>query len=138
MTREPLLYICMPYRQGRYSTKENIARAAAVARYYAAQGYPVLLPHAMSPEVDPFNRLGHEYWLSTTLAAMEGCDVVVCGPGWQESEGCRGERERADELGLEVWEFTEHTFDDRMEERNDPALLEQPGSRTTPVEEVSP
>ena len=103
----PLVYIAMPFRAGRYSERENIARANEVGRWYAAKGYAVVVPHSMSPLLDPHNRLGDDYWLRLTMEVMERCDIVVCGPGWEESAGALAERERAEALGLEVWEMEE-------------------------------
>jgi hypothetical protein len=38
---------------------------------------------------------------------MEGCDVIVCGPGWEDSPGCRAEKARAEEIGLDIWTMEE-------------------------------
>lgn len=104
--RPPLLYICMPYRRGKYSTRENIARANAVGLYFAKQGYHVLVPHLMSG-CDPFNRLGDDYWLACTMNAMRGCTHIVLGPDHDTSEGCATEYEEAKRLGLEIWRMEE-------------------------------
>jgi hypothetical protein len=104
MTREPLLYIAAPFRG---DIRANVARANAFGRYYASLGYHVVVPHNMSRDMDPFNRLGNAYWLACTANMLRGCTHIVLTPGWEDSEGCRAEKALAEELGLEVWEVTE-------------------------------
>jgi hypothetical protein len=94
--REPLLYIAMPFRAGRYSQRENVARANAVGRHFASLGLAVVVPHNLSMEMDPFNRLGDDYWLRTTANVLIGCTHIVCGPEWETSAGAVDERALAD------------------------------------------
>lgn len=103
-----LLYICSPFRaSATRSQRENIAAANAFGRYFATQGWRVVVPHNLSGEMDPFNRLGDDYWLAVTLGVMEGCtDIALC-PGWRESQGCRSEEVRARELGMTIIEVEE-------------------------------
>ena len=92
----------MPYRRCTYSQRENIARANAVGRWLAEQGSHVLVPHNTSSELDPFNRLGDEYWLACTANMLAGCTHIVCGPGWEQSAGAVAERALAESLGLTI------------------------------------
>ena len=57
--------------------------------------------------VNPLN-LPHEHghtpeeYLAEDLIALETCDVIILGEGWENSSGCLQEHKRAVELGIEI------------------------------------
>lgn len=93
------LYIAGPFRG---DPRTNTAKAVAWGAHYTALGHPCIVPHLISRDLDPLNRMGDDWWLSATLKLMETCDEVVLTPGWYESEGCLAEMRRACELGLPI------------------------------------
>lgn len=44
-----------------------------------------------------------EWFLLATLELMRGCDAVFMLPGWEDSEGARGEKAEAERLGIPVF-----------------------------------
>ena len=102
MSRRPLLYIAGPYRG---DVRRNTLGAVMWGQHFAKLGYHVLVPHVCSKDIDPFNRLGDQYWLDCTANMLRGCTHIVLTPGWERSAGSVNERRIAEEMGIEIWEI---------------------------------
>lgn len=107
-----LIYIAGPYRpaNGR-SIDENAQDAEAAACDLIRSGAPALpiVPHSIGLRYSYLSPAGGDegYWLPATLALMERCHAVLMLPGWRMSSGATGERARAIEIGLPVFESVE-------------------------------
>src|SRR5690606_1456587 len=102
MSKIPVVYICGPYRNSaREGVQMNITAALQVAKLASLKGWAALCPHANSAHLDAITpELDDQFWLDSTMELMRRCDAVVLCPGWQRSEGVRGELDEADVRGL--------------------------------------
>jgi hypothetical protein len=100
----------MVYVAGKFSAKTrdgveaNIAAAVSCSLEVAkAGGFPVC-PHANTAHPD-FERVQpYPFWIEGTLLLMLACDALFMVPGWEQSSGARGERERAIAEGMHVFD----------------------------------
>lgn len=98
----PLIYIAGPYRADTKQGIELNRRVAELIGMHVARagGYPVI-PHNNTPQC--FEGLQPDgFWLEGTLALAETCHGMVMCPGWQFSEGSRGERDLFMRIGRPV------------------------------------
>jgi hypothetical protein len=101
-----LVYVAGPYRAKTAWQRElNIREAEELGFRIAVIGFVPVIPHTMYRHFD--GELTDEFWLGGTLALMERCDAVVLTGRWQESTGAKGERARALELELPVFDDIE-------------------------------
>lgn len=134
----PVVYICGPHRSStREGVQLNIQSAMQVGKLACLKGWSPVIPHsnaAMLDEILP--DLGDQFWLDATMELMRRCDAVVLAPGWQRSEGVKGELSEADRLKIPIYR-SEHelpyadVFLEEMEEDRlstpvslSPALME--------------
>jgi hypothetical protein len=101
----PLIYVAGPYSA---PTKDavslNIAAARHVGRLMVQKGWMPVIPHGNTYHFDELIDMPQSFWLSGTLNLMEQCDAVVLVDGWELSTGARGERQRALELRMPLYD----------------------------------
>lgn len=94
------------YIAGRFRAKdgwlinENVFVAEKAGRGVAQLGAMPLVPHSIGAHM-----AGTEddtFWLTGTLELMRRCDLVLVLPGWEDSQGARGEIAEAERIGLPV------------------------------------
>lgn len=97
-------YVVGPYRSATVrGFVENIRRAEAVALELWRLGFAVVCPHLNSALLD--GALPDDVWLRGELVLLGRCDLVVTVPGWEGSQGSRGELERAEAIDLDVYHW---------------------------------
>lgn len=102
-----VVYLAHPYRgAGEWQIRANIDRAATVARDLWKLGLAVLSPVTNSAFMSGPD-IPEEVFLRGGLELLSRCDAIVMGPGWRESEGCRAEKRRAEDLGMPVFDLDE-------------------------------
>lgn len=101
--RMEVVYVAGPYRSkdGMYGVKKNIDAAIDVARTLWVMGYVPICPHANSymmdgADVDP------EVFLDGDLELVRRSDSVCLLPGWEKSDGARGEVFLALDRGMPI------------------------------------
>lgn len=90
-----LIYLASAIRpKGNQTLRGNIAYAKKIALDLWDKGFVVFcpaantdLPHAKAQALGFYPR----YWLEADLYILKRCDVLVVAPGWELSEGVRGE-----------------------------------------------
>lgn len=97
------IYIAGPYRASTpEEIEQNIQRAEAMRPMVVSLGHVPVCPHSMTRGLD--GAATEEFWVKATLSIMERCDAVLLVPtDWSQSEGTRGEVDRAHELGMPVF-----------------------------------
>lgn len=99
MSKPLVWYTAGPYRaRGIWQTEINIRRAEEVAQSLRAHGQYVICPHTNCRWSDA--NVADAQYIAETLELMRRCDVVVVLPGWESSEGTRGEIAEAERLGM--------------------------------------
>lgn len=101
----PAVYVCGPYRsKTREGLQLNIQSALQVGKLACLKGWAPLIPHANTAPLDGVSpELDDQFWLDATMELMRRCDAVVLAPGWQRSEGVKGELNEADRLGIPIY-----------------------------------
>lgn len=99
------VYVAGPYRAPtREGIQLNIQSATQVGRLACLKGWSPVVPHANTALLDTITpELGDQFWIDATMELMRRCDAVVLCPGWQRSEGVKGELEEADKLGIPIF-----------------------------------
>jgi hypothetical protein len=98
-----LIYVAGPYRSkdGRQGVMENIFNAHMAASQLWALGYAALCPHKATQDLDRF--ASEQTFLAGTLEMALRCDAVVVLPGFENSEGTKGEISAAEAKGIPVF-----------------------------------
>lgn len=79
-------FISGPYRSNNiYGIQENIRNAERYAIKYWKLGYAVICPHKNTALFDGL--CPDIVWLDGDEELLKRSDVLVCIPGWEESEG---------------------------------------------------
>lgn len=105
-----LIYVAGRYRAPTFEgIAQNISAARKVGVAMAKMGWYPVIPHCNTAHME-LNTPGHgdDFWLAGTLELMTRCDAVVLVPGWESSEGTKGEVAKARELRLPVFELLDH------------------------------
>lgn len=99
------VYVAGPYRsKSREGVQMNIQSAMQVGKLACLKGWSPVVPHANTAMLDELvPELGDQFWLDATMELMRRCDAVVLAPGWQRSEGVKGELNEADRLGIPIY-----------------------------------
>lgn len=98
-----IIYVAGPYRAPSWNgVWDNIMRARAAARELWTKGWAVICPHANSIFMDgPEVPTGS--FLAGDLEILRRCDAVLMLPGWEQSEGSRGEHALAELLTIAIY-----------------------------------
>ena len=97
-----LLFVAGPYRSSsEWETLQNIRQAESLALQLWKMGFSVICPHKNTEWFG--GAAPDEVWLEGALEMVRRCDAVVCTPGWEQSEGARGETAVAKSLGIPVF-----------------------------------
>lgn len=97
-TKVPKRKIPRVYVAGKYSganaweIEQNIAHAKRWGAKLPPYALPVI-PHTNTAHMDAL--APYEFWIEATLDIMFVCDGVLMVPGWENSEGARGEHHAA-------------------------------------------
>ncbi len=101
-----LAYVAGPYRAASESAVvRNIRNAEAVAAELWKAGFAVICPHmntALLGGICP-----DDVWLKGDLVMLERCDLIVLAPGWRTSAGTLAEINKANELGIPIYQWPE-------------------------------
>ena len=96
-----LAFVTGPYRSKTiYGIKQNIESAEKVALELWKMGYAVICPHKNTALFD--GSVPDDVVIGGDLVILDRCDVIVMIPGWKNSEGAKGEHEKAKQLGLTI------------------------------------
>lgn len=102
LTEPLLLYVAGKYRG---DVKKNINEASKVGAALWGMGHYVITPHCNTAYMERYSHVSAEQFLAGDLRMLSHCDGIVLLPGWEESEGARGEEKFAREKGLLRWEW---------------------------------
>jgi hypothetical protein len=102
-----LVYLSSPYNHPDPEVKEKRRKAAcSAAGYLIERGIPVHSPIAHNAAIleQTSGKSGWEIWKPQDLALLKASTemVILCLPGWEASEGIRGEFHAAMEMGKPV------------------------------------
>jgi Domain of unknown function (DUF4406) len=105
MSEIKLLYVASPYRA---KTKElrdlHVESARHLGTLAARLGWFPVMPTVNTHRLgDLVPDAPEKLWLEGTAQLLRRCDAVLFGPGWENSEGCKGELVIAKEMGLDVF-----------------------------------
>jgi len=100
-----LIYVAGPYRA---KTKErlelHLAQATYVGVLLAEKGWFPVIPHLNTARFERYSPwLEDKFFLVGTLEMMRRCDAVCLVPGYEYSEGTKGEIAEAERIGLKVY-----------------------------------
>lgn len=79
---------------------ENVRRAERVGLIVAQVGMMPIIPHANTHLFH--GQLSDEFWIRGTLEFVRRADMLAVLPGWESSEGTRGEIIEAERLGKPI------------------------------------
>jgi len=102
-----IIYVAGPYRaNSEWELELNIRAAENAAIALWKKGWAVICPHKNTAHFGGI--LPHEAWLAGDLTMLRRLnphrDAIFLVPGWQRSEGSKGEREIAFLCGLTIYE----------------------------------
>ena len=98
-----VIFLSGPYRaDSPWGIVQNIRHAEKYALKYWKQGYAVICPHKNSALLDGADGLDDSVWLNGDIELMKRSDIIVMIPGWEQSEGVKGELALAVDLGKKV------------------------------------
>jgi len=101
------VYVAGPYRGDcEYRVKQNIRAAEDVGIKLWYYGFVAIIPHMNTAFFGGAYNIPDEIWLKGDLIILEVCDILVVLPGWQQSGGTQREIERAKELGIPIYYWT--------------------------------
>lgn len=102
-----LLYIAGRYRG---ISDEQVQLNIETAKYFGMlaieKGWYPVIPHMNTAHMEAITCAGDSFFIEGTLELMERCDAVLMIPGWEPSVGASGERKRAMDLGMPVYDQT--------------------------------
>lgn len=99
-----------------WQVHQNVIAAERAAREIIRMGALPLVPHTLGEHMQ-----GTEsdlFWLNITLEMMRRCDAVLVLPGWETSEGTKGEIKEATRLGMPLFMPTDKLSDGNFCEPN--------------------
>ncbi len=115
-----VIYVAGKYRAKHpYLIQENIDKAKEVAKQVWAAGHAAICPHLNSINFEGLNT--EQHFIDGTLELMRRCDAVLLVPGWETSEGTKGEYDEANTLKIPVYERLDWLLDD-INAENEPSV----------------
>ena len=116
-----VVYVAGKYRDTHpYQIQYHIDCAKEVAMQVWKAGHAAICPHLNSAHFEGLNT--EQHFIDGTLELMKRCDVVLLVPGWETSEGTKGEIAEAERLGIPVYEDPYWCFEYL---KRDPAVTER-------------
>jgi hypothetical protein len=101
-----VVFIAGPYRAlSEWAVTENIRRAEVAAIEVWRAGGVAICPHKNTAYFGGAAR--DEVWLEGGRELVGRSDAVLCIEGWEQSEGARGEVEKARQCGVPVFRSIE-------------------------------
>lgn len=111
MTNKCMVYVCCPYWHEDESVR-NYRRRKAIeySTVLVKKGVPCYSPLLYTERFKNDNTK-EGYWIEHGRRMLDACDEVrvLCLDGWEESNGVKGEIQRAEELGLEIKYIEKHS-----------------------------
>lgn len=105
-----IIYLATPIRpKGNQTLDGNVAKAKQIALELWKKGYTVICPAANSdlPISLAEKELEARRWLDGDIEILARCDAVVVAPGWERSDGVKGEITCAGMYGIPVHFYPE-------------------------------
>lgn len=97
----PVVYVAGRFRgSDSWVVHCNIHAAECGGRGVVDLGAMPLIPHAIGAHME--GTATDAFWLTGTLELMRRCDAVLVLPGWESSEGTKGEIAEAARCGIPV------------------------------------
>lgn len=103
-----IIYLATPIRpKGNQTLDGNIAKAKQIALELWKKGYTVICPAANSdlPISLAEKELEADRWLNGDIEILQRCDAMVVSPGWQLSDGVKGEISCAEMYGIPTYYY---------------------------------
>lgn len=99
-----VIYVAGPFRAPTaWEIEQNIRRAEEVGLEVIRLGAFVIIPHANTRYFH--GSAPDQFFLDGTMELLRRCDAVVLIPGWERSEGSKGEKAEAERLGRPVFDL---------------------------------
>jgi hypothetical protein len=105
-----IIYLATPIRPKNGKTvEENVQYAKLLALELWEKGYTVFCPAANSdlPITLAEKEVEADRWLNGDIEILARCDALVVSPGWELSEGVKGEIASAKMYGVPVYYYPE-------------------------------
>jgi hypothetical protein len=94
-----LVYIAGPFRAATAWEVENNVRNAETMGYEVAKlGAMPMIPHANTRFFH--GQFDDQFWIVGTLLLLERCDAMLVLPGWENSQGTKGEMRLCEDRGM--------------------------------------
>ena len=103
-----IIYLATPIRpKGNQTLDGNIAKAKQIALELWKKGYTVFCPAANSdlPISLADKEVEADRWLNGDIEILARCDALVVSPGWQLSDGVKGEISCAEMYGIPTYYY---------------------------------
>lgn len=105
-----VIFIAGPFRaDSAWGIEQNIRRAEEAALTVWLSGHVALCPHTNTRFFQ--GAAPDSVWLAGDLELLMRCDVVLLIRGWQNSEGAIAEKQKAESVGIPVYERLEDLLD---------------------------
>jgi len=111
----PLVFIAGPYNGdgSELAIERNIRQARQVAIKLADFEIPFFCPHTHTAHFGRDAKAGEVFYRALCLRILEdSADALLLLPRWQTSAGTLGERERALDLGIPIYEDVDRLIDE--------------------------
>jgi hypothetical protein len=122
-----LVYVAGPYR-GDIDANIAAARRAAIKLWEA--GFVGICPHLNTAHFEVDCSVREDTYLWGGIEILTRCDAIVMLPGWEESQGARGEYDVAKRIGLPISVYPElprsREMTDRMPLRKVIGFMDKP------------
>lgn len=90
------VFIASPFRGATlWVIEQNVRQAENIGLQVAFSGMVPLIPQTMYRFFQ--DSLSDEFWLKATTELLSRCDAILLCEGWEYSDGCKGERQFAEE-----------------------------------------
>ena len=116
--KKKVWYFAHPYtrykeKDGNIITEEaNIMNCIDQVNYLLNKGYNIYPPIIWTHQVHKFYDKPYDFWWNYNIPMMDKCDGIILGMDWEQSSGCRKEKEYFEKQEKEVLDFIEDIMDE--------------------------